>query len=132
PAAVFTTELSLARAMSPLWPEYPPFKGAVEQNVRDNGLAVCAHAEDFNLGLNVFGATDLPSWRSTWITRWNHPDNDSLVRRVRTFASNRRLTAREINLAYVLNRPFPTVGIIGLPALLSTECEQYQRATDLA
>jgi aryl-alcohol dehydrogenase-like predicted oxidoreductase len=49
-AAVVSTELCLATATSPLWPEYVPFDADLEQAVRSLGLAVFAHAADFNIG----------------------------------------------------------------------------------
>jgi aryl-alcohol dehydrogenase-like predicted oxidoreductase len=132
PAAVFTTELSLPRAISPLWPEYIPFSRAVEELVLETRLAVFAHVEDFNIGQSLFGAEEIPApLRSKWVTRWHHPDNAALVQRVEAFAVHRGLTPREVNLGWVLQRPFPVVGIISLPILLTDRSVQYERASKM-
>ncbi len=46
------------------------------------------------------------------------------------FATARKLTSREVNLAWVLNQPFPVVALVGQPALLVRNAE-YERAAQL-
>jgi aryl-alcohol dehydrogenase-like predicted oxidoreductase len=133
PPALFTTELSLPRAISPLWPEYVPFSRTVEELVLGTGLAVFAHVEDFNIGQSLFGAEEIAApMRSNWVTRWHHPDNAALVGRVEAFAVHHGLTPREVNLGWVLQRPFPVVGIISLLILLTDRRIQYERASKMA
>lgn len=130
-SAVVTTELALASATRPLWPEYAPFDAALARVVLDRGLAVFAHAEDVNLGQCLYEDADAAALsRSPWTQRWQHPDNPSLIASVREFAAARNLTPREVNLAWVLNQPFPVVALVGLPALLARSAE-YERASQL-
>ncbi len=133
PAAVFTTELALARASEPMWPEYPPFDGELEKLVERGGLTVFAHVGDVNLGQCLYGDEDsMARFRPNWVSRWQHPANSALTERVRTFAAQRGLTCREVNLAYVLNQSFAVLGILGLPSILDDQREQYLRASGLA
>lgn len=129
-SAVLTTELALAAANQPLWPEYLPFDAAVQQLVSEAGLAVLAHAGGLNLGQCLFGDEDTQAGtRPEWVQRWQHPANRALVERVRGFATAHGLTPRAVNIAYVLSQPFPVIGIVGLPALLSARRGEYERAS---
>ena len=75
PAAVKTTELALAEADSPLWPEYVPF-AEVEPVVRRHGLCVMAHLGDVNQGQVLFGGEDaVARMRPEWVSRWDRPRN---------------------------------------------------------
>jgi aryl-alcohol dehydrogenase-like predicted oxidoreductase len=131
-AAVVTTELALAAAARPLWPEYVPFDAALERVVRTLGLAVFAHAADFNLGQCLFADEDAPAgWRPQWVQRWDDSANPSLVGRVRQFAAARGLTPREVNIGWLLNQPFPVVAVVSLPSLLDAGGSEYTRAAEL-
>ncbi len=57
--------------------------------------------------------------------------NPPLVQRVRQFAAARGLTPREVNVAWLLNRPFPVVAVVSLPSLLDGSATQYARAAAL-
>lgn len=129
PAAIFTTELSLLRASAPLWPEYAPFAGDVERVVREHRLAVLAHVDDLNLGQCLLEDVEgLSQWRPHWISRWQHPDNAGIVKRVQAVAQQQGVAPRAVNVAWVLHRPFPVVGIVSLPALLTDRAKQYECA----
>lgn len=131
-AAVVTTELALATALAPLWPGYVPFDRTLRQAVDASGLTVLAHAADFNLGQCLFSDVDATSsLRQHWVQRWDHPANAALVHRVQNIASAHALTARAVNLAWLLNRPFPCVAIVPLPSLLTTRRCEYERASQL-
>jgi aryl-alcohol dehydrogenase-like predicted oxidoreductase len=128
PAALFTTELALLRATSSLWAEYPPFAGDVERIVRDNNMAVFAHVVDNNLGQCLFGDEDLSArLRPHWMSRWEHPDNANTVDRVRHFAACHGVETRDVSLAWILARPFPVLGVIELPTLLTQRSAMYER-----
>lgn len=130
PAALFTTELALPRATESLWPEYPSFDSQLQEIAERHSLTVLAHVEDFNLGQCLFMEKESPPpWRAHWIDRWDHLANESLVRRVQSFAAARGLTTREVNLSYVLNQPFPVIGIVSLPTLLNDRGGEYVRAS---
>jgi len=123
-AAVITTELALPAAIRPLWPEYVPFDAALEQVVVELGLAVFAHADDFNLGQCLFD-TDDPRAHG----RWAHPANTLLVERVRRFAAANEITPREANIAWLFNRPFPVVAIASLAGLITDRATEFERAS---
>src|SRR4030095_7073732 len=57
-AAILTTELALAAASAPLWPEYVSFDGDLRQVVDALHLPVFAHAADVNLGQCLYGDED--------------------------------------------------------------------------
>jgi aryl-alcohol dehydrogenase-like predicted oxidoreductase len=131
-AAVFTTELALAAATHPLWPGYVPFDAALESAAGEMGLAVFAHAEDWNLAQFLFEDEERRASPHTGrAERWSHPDNPALVERVRRFALARGLTTREVNLTWLLNRPFSTVAVVGLPSMLTGHGGEYERASRL-
>lgn len=131
-AAVVTTELSLAVANTPLWPEYRRFDQRLKRVVDQLGLAVFAHASDLTLGQCLFGDEVASArLRPQWVHRWDKTTNALLVQEVQSFASERGLTPREVSTAWVLNQKFPTVGIVDLSALLNEQCEQYERASQL-
>jgi aryl-alcohol dehydrogenase-like predicted oxidoreductase len=132
PAAIFTTELSLFHATTPLWPEYPPFSAAIERIVIENRLAVFAHVDDLNLGFCLLaGEFAPPAARSHWIARWQHPENPVLLQRLQSFAAQNNLTPREVILAWILHRPFPVFGVLSLPSLLTDQSKQYERACEI-
>jgi aryl-alcohol dehydrogenase-like predicted oxidoreductase len=116
-SAIVTTELSFLKATCPLWPEDVPFT-QLEPMVCELGLGVFAHADDFNQGRHLFDDGG-PQPESRWTQRWNHPDNRVLVQRVREFAVPRGLAPSAVNLAWLLNRPFPVIALVSLPCLLS-------------
>lgn len=129
-SAVVTTELSMATAAYPLWPEYLPFDEAARQAVQQGGLGVLAHVGDFNLGQCLFGDEDAQArGRPEWVRRWQVATNEALVRRVQGYAEALGFTAREVNVAYVLSQPFPVVGIVGLPSLLTPQWTEFERAS---
>jgi aryl-alcohol dehydrogenase-like predicted oxidoreductase len=128
-SAVITTELALPVATTPLWPEYIPFDAALERVVRESGLAVFAHAGDLTVGHCLFGDEEANErMRPEWMSRWQTPANMSLAGQVLRIASERNVTPHEINLAWLLNRPFPVIGIVGLPTLLGGQGARYERA----
>jgi aryl-alcohol dehydrogenase-like predicted oxidoreductase len=55
--------------------------------------------------------------------------NAAVVQRVRAFAASHNLTPRAVTLAYVLSQPFPVIGIVGLPTLLTERRVEYERAS---
>jgi len=131
-AAIITTELSLAAAREPLWPEYVPFDAELRQVVCDLGLAVFAHADDVHLGQYLYeDGNETASMRRRWLRRWEHPGNPGLVQRVRRLAAARGFTPREVNLAWLLNQPFPSVAVVTLPSLLTAHGAEYERASGL-
>jgi aryl-alcohol dehydrogenase-like predicted oxidoreductase len=131
-AVIVTTELALAAATGPLWPEYVPFRGPLQQAVHSSRRAVFAHADDINLGQCLYDGGDaVMRWRRHWRERWDHPANPPLVQRVRSFAHARGLTPRAVNVAWLLSRPFPVVAIVGLPSLLTASRTDYEGASQL-
>jgi hypothetical protein len=85
---------------------------------------------DINLGQCLYDDADATSrLRRGWVERWDHPANGALVRRVQHFAGVHGLTPREVNLAWLLNRPFPCVAVISLPSLLTPRRSEYERAS---
>jgi 1-deoxyxylulose-5-phosphate synthase len=131
-AAIITTELSLAAATGPLWPEYVPFDAELRQVVCDLGLAVFAHGDDINLGQSLYeDGNETASMRRRWLRRWEHPGNPGLVQRVRRLAAARGFTPREMNVAWLLSQPFPSVAVVTLPSLLTAHGAEYERASGL-
>jgi aryl-alcohol dehydrogenase-like predicted oxidoreductase len=123
-AAVITTELSLLAPTRPLWPEYVPFDAELERAVREMGLAVFAHSDDFNLGQRLFDAPNDAG-------RWRNPANAARVEWARRLAGAHGVTPREVNIAWLLSRPFPVAAIASLPGLMSDGGAQYERASRL-
>jgi aryl-alcohol dehydrogenase-like predicted oxidoreductase len=115
PSAVVMTELALPVASQPLWPEDIPF-AQLENAVHDLGLAVFAHADAFNQGLGLFDDGPIPA---RWTRRWDRQTNASLVHRLAAKAAETGTMPQQLVLAWLLNRPFPSLGIISLPELLS-------------
>jgi aryl-alcohol dehydrogenase-like predicted oxidoreductase len=115
----------------PLWPEYDPWEGQLQRIATGHQLAVLAHAHAVNLGLHLVGEADASGWRPRWIDRWNHAENPAIVRRVRSLAALREVSPLQILLHHVLNRPFPTFGIVPLSTLGNDRREDYFRATQL-
>lgn len=131
-ATVVTTELSLASATGPLWPEYVRFDHELGRTVRDLGLAVLAHAADINLGQCLHDDGDESTrFRRHWTERWNHPSNQTLVPRILRFAAARGTTPRAVNIAWLLNQPFPTIAVVPLPALRTPRRIDYECASQL-
>jgi aryl-alcohol dehydrogenase-like predicted oxidoreductase len=131
-AVVVTTELALASATSPLWPEYIPLDRELRRTVRDLGLAVFAHAADINLGQSLYGDADATTrFRPHWTQRWNHPLNQTLVPRVKNFAETRGITPRVVNVGWLLNQPFPCVALVPLPSFMTSLCADYERGSQL-
>ena len=91
-----------------------------EPDTHERGLGQCLYEDADAAALS----------RSPWTQRWQHPDNPALIARVREFAAARNLPPREVNLAWVLNQPFPVVALVGLPSLLARSAE-YERASQL-
>jgi aryl-alcohol dehydrogenase-like predicted oxidoreductase len=130
-SAVRTTELALARADHPLWPEYVPFAD-LEPAVRPAQLPVLAHVGDFNIGQILFGDEDASAYlRPEWLRRWNPARNAVHVQRVRQFANARGWTPRQVTIAGILSQPFPVVGLVGLPSLLTSRAADYRQATQV-
>jgi aryl-alcohol dehydrogenase-like predicted oxidoreductase len=115
PAVVVTTELALPVAAEPLWPDDIPF-AQVEKAVLDLGLAVLAHADGFNQGISLFDDTLV---HPRWARRWDRQINADLVQNLRETAAENRITPKHLMLAWLLNRPFPSIAIIGLPELVA-------------
>ena len=131
-AVVVTTELALASATGPLWPEYVPFDEELRRTVRDLGLAVFSHAADINLGQCLYGDGDASTrFRQHWSQRWDHPSNHALVSRVQLFAGARGITPRTVNVAWLLNQPFPCVAVVPLPSLATGLRTDYEHASQL-
>jgi len=128
-AAVVTTELALLFSTRPLWPQDIPFS-QLEPTVLDLGLAVFAHADTFNQGLHLFDEGQVPA-QTRWMHRWSHAANPRLVAVLREVACGRGLTPMEVNLAWLLNRSFPTVALIGLPYLLAGGGARFARASQM-
>ncbi len=113
--AVITTELSMLKANRPLWPEYVAFDASLRQAVTDLGLSVFAHAGDLTLGQCLFGdAEPLARLRPEWVERWQHPDNAVTVEKIKALAAASGRTTRELQTEWLLNQPFPVVGIVGV------------------
>jgi len=125
--AIVTTELALPVANCPLWPQDIPF-AQLEPIVRELGLAVLAHADPFNLGEHLFADNHSPVHRR-WQQRWDSPANRELARRVRALAAARGLTPVELNLAWLFQRSFPVVALVGLPDLLTHRRVHLERAS---
>ncbi|HVZ30625.1 MAG TPA: aldo/keto reductase [Asticcacaulis sp.] len=115
PAVVVTTELALPMAAQPLWPDDIPF-AQIEDAVRDLGLAVFAHADAYNQGPGLFDDQPVPP---RWARRWDRQTNASLVRGLTEIASEKKTTPQELILAWLLNRPFPSLAVVSLPELLA-------------
>jgi aryl-alcohol dehydrogenase-like predicted oxidoreductase len=129
-AAILTTELALATASAPIWPEYVPFDREFRQAVETLHLPVFAHAADINLGQCLYGDADATaSLRRHWVERWDVPANLQLVQRVQRFAATHGLTPREVNLAWLLNQPFPCIAVLPLPYLLMDRRSEYDHAS---
>ena len=129
-SVIVTTELSLAAATAPLWPEYVPFDRELRRMVKALGLAVFAHAADVNLGQCLYGDGDATTrFRPQWLHRWDHPANQALVPRVQRFATAHEITPREVNVAWLLNQPFPSVAVAPLPSMRGTLGTEYERAS---
>ena len=132
-SAVLTTELALAGASAPLWPEYVCFDGQLEDAIRSLEVPVFAHAADVNLGQCLYGDADMAaSLRQYWRERWDHSANAVLVQRVRAFAKAHGLTSRELNIAWLLNQSFSCVAIVELPSLLTERRSEYERASQFS
>lgn len=129
-SALVTTELSLLKPATPLWPEYLPFDDAMERFVVEQRLVVLAHVADLHLGQSLFGNEDaICRLRPEWLSRWEGASNRDRVPHILEIASKQGLSARELNVAWVLSRPFPVVGIVGLPSLLTVKGAEYERAS---
>jgi aryl-alcohol dehydrogenase-like predicted oxidoreductase len=126
-SAVVTTELALPAANNPLWPGDIPF-AQIEPAVREPGIATFAHADAFNQGRHLFEPTD-EAVHPRWIKRWNSPANLALAQRVREFASARNLSPAAVSLAWLLNRPFPVIALLGLSELMSTDRGVIEQAS---
>ena len=130
-SAVFTTELALAKAIGPLWPEYIPFDSQLMDTVHSLGIAVFAHADGINLGQCLYHRDNgAEPANSRWVRRWQHPENPRLIERVQSFAGERRLTPREINVAWMLNQNIHVMAVVASHELLAHAAE-YERASQL-
>lgn len=131
-AALITTELALPIASAPMWPAYVPFDSLLMDAVSELGLVVLAHAGDVTSGQCVFGNEDSSArWRPEWVSRWEVPANREVARAVQTIAARHGSSTREVSLAWMLSRRFPVVALVGLPALLSAQGDEYLRASQL-
>jgi aryl-alcohol dehydrogenase-like predicted oxidoreductase len=65
------------------------------------------------------------------VQQWDHPDNKALAQRVQHFAAARGLTTREVNVAWLLNQPFPVAAVVSIPSPLITRRTEYERASQL-
>lgn len=100
--------------------------------MRELGLAVFAHAADINLGQCLYGDGDATArFRPHWTQRWDQPANHTLVPRVRDFANGRGITPRTVNVAWLLNQPFPCAAVVPLPSLLTTLRADYENGSQL-
>ncbi|MFO1496932.1 MAG: aldo/keto reductase [Verrucomicrobiota bacterium] len=127
--AIVTTELALPSARSPLWPQDIPFR-LLEEVVRDLGLAVFAHADDFNIGEYLFEESTA-AVHPRWKQRWEQPANRLLAERVRQLSVRNGHAPQVINLAWLTNRPFPVVALLSLPDLLSARGATVESASCL-
>jgi len=128
--AIITTELALPAATGPLWPEYVPFDAGLRQVVATLRLTVFAHAGDLNTGQCLYGDEDTTARaRRHWLDRWQHPANPAVVQRVRRFAATHGASPRAVNIAWMLNQPFPSFAVIALPSFLSSQRAEYERAS---
>lgn len=131
-AAVVTTELALATPSEPLWPEYLPFDAAIKECAASEKLTVLAWVSDLNQGLCLYGMTDpVTTMNPAWVQRWHQPANNGIVSRVRQFARDHQLDGRQVNTAYVLNQPFPVVGIVGLGVPQCAGLNTYARSSQV-
>ena len=131
-AAIVTTELALAVASAPLWPEYVPFDSELRTTAESQELTVFAHAADINLGHFLYESADaVTALRRRWIERWHHASNAPLIQRVKRFAYARGLTTREVNVAWLLNQNFPCIAIAPLPDIRTEHGVEYERASQL-
>jgi aryl-alcohol dehydrogenase-like predicted oxidoreductase len=128
--AIVTTELALAVASTPLWPEYVPFDSELRPTAEGQQLTVFAHAADIILGQFLYEDA-VPALRQQWIERWQDPGNVPLIQRVKSFANARGLTTREVNVAWLLNQKFPCIAIASLPDILMEHGIEYERASQL-
>lgn len=129
-SALFTTELAVMNPTQPLWPEYVPFDEHLKTTVQNLGLAVFAHVDDLATGQCMFGdSDDMSRFRPYWVERWQAPENEKVVSEIRKRAGSLGRTPRELNVGAILNQPFPTIGIVGLPSLLSERQADFVRAT---
>jgi len=132
-AAVVTTELSLFVANYPLWSEYVPFDKKLRQEVAELGLGVLAHVGDFTAGQCAFGDEDpVARMRPEWIERWQHPANIDIATAIQEVAAERGCTTREIQVAWLLNQPFPVVAIVSLPTFQTEIGAQYKRGSQIS
>ena len=91
-----------------------------------------AHASDFSIGQCLFAdAGSTAGCRPEWERRWDRQANAGIVECVRAFASERRITERQAGLAWLLDREYPVVAIVGLPELTGANGAEYERAAEL-
>ena len=106
--------------------------GTANADKRDQFLrqgVLFAHADDFNQGTHLFAEAGPPSSPPPWASRWDHPSNDPLVQRIRRQAAERGITPAEMNLAWLLNRPFPVIALVSLPEFLTPRAHFYERTS---
>ena len=61
-----------------------------------------------------FALGDTPEWPSMWMSRcWSSEDNYQRLARAKELGKQRGVSALNIALAYVLNQPFQTFGLVG-------------------
>jgi aryl-alcohol dehydrogenase-like predicted oxidoreductase len=129
-SALVTTELALPAATCPLWPQDTPF-AQLEEVVREFGLLVLSHSDGWNRGQFLFEESENPV-NPRWKQRWDTPSNRQLAQHIRQLASRRGFTPTELSLAWLFNRSFHSIGLLGLPELLSIPSEQLERASQMA
>ena len=96
-------------------------------------LYICRSSRMQPISISASASTAMPdaiaSLRRHWLERWDHPANVPLVQRVQRFATTHGLTTREVNLAWLLNQPFPCIAVVPLPCLLMGRRSEYDRAS---
>lgn len=130
-SVLVTTELSLGVPVEPTWPDYVPF-AEQRECVRAQNLAVFAWVSDFNHGLFVPEAarSALPYAERVY-ARWCSDENMALLKRAQTLAQRKGMDARQINVAAILQQPFPVVGIMTQRESAATPLETYLDACHL-
>jgi len=109
-SAIVTTELSLGQPNEPLWPGYTPFDNGLLAAIRNWDLTVFAWLSDFNQALFIPGGYDKLDDRAA--RRWHSPANQEILNRAIEFGRDHDLDERQVNVSFVLNQPFPVVGIV--------------------
>jgi aryl-alcohol dehydrogenase-like predicted oxidoreductase len=106
---IMTSEASLAIPTAPTREGYVPFDLSMSSLAESASLPVFAWISDFNHPLFIPSAN--PSSDNPQVNRWFTPPNRELLKRAQALGMKYGLDERQINVAYILNQPFPTAGI---------------------